>query len=179
MDQSSVQQNPRAGELAFAVIDAHVNGTLFHDRPPIVCGTVATGNNPRYCDKAGRSFHKVFRRPSLWLGLSGLGVCLAKQYLCGQRWLLVLSESLSFPLLVRLRLPALIWMASLNDLSPNPNAANFLTSPRPGLRIKSPDIVTTQAMTDAPLAQLDRASDYGSEGWRFDSSRAYHFSLRN
>lgn len=27
---------------------------------------------------------------------------------------------------------------------------------------------------DAPLAQLDRASDYGSEGWGFDSSRAHH-----
>lgn len=26
----------------------------------------------------------------------------------------------------------------------------------------------------APLAQLDRASDYGSEGWGFDSSRAHH-----
>ena len=27
---------------------------------------------------------------------------------------------------------------------------------------------------DAPLAQLDRASDYGSEGWGFDSLRAHH-----
>ena len=26
----------------------------------------------------------------------------------------------------------------------------------------------------APLAQLDRASDYGSEGWRFKSSKARH-----
>ncbi len=26
---------------------------------------------------------------------------------------------------------------------------------------------------DAPIAQLDRASDYGSEGWGFDSSWAY------
>ncbi len=25
----------------------------------------------------------------------------------------------------------------------------------------------------APVAQLDRASDYGSEGWGFESSRAY------
>ena len=27
----------------------------------------------------------------------------------------------------------------------------------------------------APLAQLDRASDYESEGQRFDSSRAHHY----
>jgi hypothetical protein len=27
----------------------------------------------------------------------------------------------------------------------------------------------------APLAQLDRASDYGSEGWEFDSLRVRHF----
>lgn len=26
----------------------------------------------------------------------------------------------------------------------------------------------------APVAQLDRASDYGSEGWGFESSRAHH-----
>ena len=32
----------------------------------------------------------------------------------------------------------------------------------------------------APVAQLDRASDYGSEGWEFESSRARHyFSLRS
>ena len=29
----------------------------------------------------------------------------------------------------------------------------------------------------APVAQLDRAPDYGSEGWGFDSLRAYHFSI--
>jgi hypothetical protein len=28
---------------------------------------------------------------------------------------------------------------------------------------------------DAPIAQLDRASDYGSEGWGFKSSWAYFF----
>jgi hypothetical protein len=28
----------------------------------------------------------------------------------------------------------------------------------------------------APIAQLDRASDYGSEGWGFESSWAYHMS---
>src|SRR5689334_146491 len=27
----------------------------------------------------------------------------------------------------------------------------------------------------APIAQLDRASDYGSEGWGFNSSWAHHF----
>ena len=29
-------------------------------------------------------------------------------------------------------------------------------------------------MSDAPVAQLDRASDSGSEGWGFESLRAYH-----
>ena len=29
-------------------------------------------------------------------------------------------------------------------------------------------------MTQALVAQLDRASDYGSEGWGFESSRAHH-----
>src|SRR5262245_32875557 len=29
----------------------------------------------------------------------------------------------------------------------------------------------------APVAQLDRASDYGSEAWRFDSFRAHQTSL--
>ena len=28
---------------------------------------------------------------------------------------------------------------------------------------------------NAPVDQLDRSSDYGSEGWGFDSSRAYFF----
>ena len=31
--------------------------------------------------------------------------------------------------------------------------------------------------TNAPVAQLDRASDYGSEGWRFDSSQAHHIPI--
>lgn len=29
----------------------------------------------------------------------------------------------------------------------------------------------------APLAQLDRASDFGSEGWGFESLRAHRFSF--
>lgn len=28
---------------------------------------------------------------------------------------------------------------------------------------------------NAPVAQLDRASDYGSEGWEFESLRVYSF----
>ncbi len=32
---------------------------------------------------------------------------------------------------------------------------------------------TMLTVRDAPVAQLDRASDYGSEGWRFESSRVY------
>ena len=31
------------------------------------------------------------------------------------------------------------------------------------------------AALGAPVAQLDRASDYGSEGLGFDSLRVYHF----
>ena len=31
----------------------------------------------------------------------------------------------------------------------------------------------TQQRKLAPVAQLDRVSDYGSEGWGFESSRAY------
>ena len=34
-------------------------------------------------------------------------------------------------------------------------------------------------LTDAPLAQLDRALDYESSGQRFESSRARHFSFNN
>src|SRR5690606_38160143 len=30
-------------------------------------------------------------------------------------------------------------------------------------------------LAPAPVAQLDRASDYGSEGWEFESLRARHF----
>ena len=33
------------------------------------------------------------------------------------------------------------------------------------------------AVLGAPVAQLDRASDYGSEGLGFDSLRVYHFFL--
>ena len=31
-----------------------------------------------------------------------------------------------------------------------------------------------RTLLDAPVAQLDRALDYGSKGWGFDSSRAHH-----
>ena len=33
--------------------------------------------------------------------------------------------------------------------------------------------VSGEAVDDAPIAQLDRALDYGSKGWGFDSSRAH------
>jgi hypothetical protein len=36
-----------------------------------------------------------------------------------------------------------------------------------GVRIPAPQ------QADAPVAQLDRASDFGSEGWGFKSLRAY------
>ena len=42
------------------------------------------------------------------------------------------------------------------------------------VRPSSPDL---SGIGRAPVAQLDRASDYESEGWRFDSFRARHFSL--
>ncbi len=34
-------------------------------------------------------------------------------------------------------------------------------------------------MPSAPVAQLDRASDYGSEGREFESCRAHHLVKRN
>ena len=34
-------------------------------------------------------------------------------------------------------------------------------------------------LNDAPVAQLDRASDYGSEGWGFKSLRVHHFLAQN
>ncbi len=30
----------------------------------------------------------------------------------------------------------------------------------------------------APVAQLDRASDFGSEGWGFESLQAYYFFIK-
>jgi hypothetical protein len=35
----------------------------------------------------------------------------------------------------------------------------------------TPEIVSFRT-SQAPLAQLDKASDYGSEGWEFESLRA-------
>ncbi len=35
-------------------------------------------------------------------------------------------------------------------------------------------LAVTSVPIDAPVAQLDRASDYGSGGWGFDSLRAHH-----
>src|ERR1700730_17605707 len=42
------------------------------------------------------------------------------------------------------------------------------------IRASSPNL----AALKAPVAQLDRASDYGSEGLKFESSRARFFSNR-
>jgi hypothetical protein len=33
---------------------------LVHDRPPFACGSVPHRNNPRLCDRSGRSFHIVY-----------------------------------------------------------------------------------------------------------------------
>lgn len=40
-----------------------------------------------------------------------------------------------------------------------------------GVRIPAPQL------NRAPVAQLDRASDFGSEGWGFKSSRAYALKM--
>ena len=42
-----------------------------------------------------------------------------------------------------------------------------------GVRIPAPQ------QSDAPVAQLDRASDFGSEGWGFKSLRAYGIANSN
>ena len=34
---------------------------------------------------------------------------------------------------------------------------------------------TSKSKTRGPVAQLDRASGYGPEGWGFDSLRVHHF----
>src|SRR5207245_1419594 len=41
-------------------------------------------------------------------------------------------------------------------------------------QLTSPNVVKFEAC--GPVAQLDRASDFGSEGWGFDSLRGRHFS---
>ena len=38
--------------------------------------------------------------------------------------------------------------------------------------------INARSFALAPVAQLDRASDFGSEGWGFDSLRAYSPELR-
>ena len=56
----------------------------------------------------------------------------------------------------------------------------------PGLRVMSglfaqaaPSPRCHPTLCCAPVAQLDRASDYGSEGWEFESSRARHNPLKS
>ena len=39
--------------------------------------------------------------------------------------------------------------------------------------------ILTKIQTDASVAQLDRASVFGTEGWGFESLRVYSFSLAN
>ena len=47
-------------------------------------------------------------------------------------------------------------------------AGRWSLDPLVGVRIPAPQ----QQTKHAPVAQLDRASDFGSEGWGFESSRA-------
>ena len=67
-------------------------------------------------------------------------------------------------------------MPRLGDLTSH-SARNTLR----GLRAERCDVLDglldrrspeRQTPRQAPVAQLDRASDYGSEGWRFESFRA-------
>ncbi len=53
--------------------------------------------------------------------------------------------------------------------------SGWLGKTGPEVRILSSPPVASASARSAPLAQLDRASDYGSEGWGFKSSRARHF----
>src|SRR5256886_1060115 len=46
-------------DLPLAVIERHVGSILVHDRPPFACGSVPARNNPRLCNRSGRSFHIV------------------------------------------------------------------------------------------------------------------------
>ena len=50
----------------------------------------------------------------------------------------------------------------------------FSLSDKP-IRLTIPPVVIHDRVWGAPVAQLDRASDYGSEGLEFDSLRVYHF----
>ena len=50
----------------------------------------------------------------------------------------------------------------------------FSLSDKP-IRFTIPPVVIHDRVWGAPVAQLDRASDYGSEGLEFDSLRVYHF----
>lgn len=51
----------------------------------------------------------------------------------------------------------------------NPSSPTIIGKCLPGNAMES-----VANLACVPVAQLDRASDYGSEGWRFDSSRAHH-----
>jgi hypothetical protein len=46
-------------DLPLAVVQRHVGSILLHDRPPFACGSVPARNNPRLCNRSGRSFHIV------------------------------------------------------------------------------------------------------------------------
>ena len=52
----------------------------------------------------------------------------------------------------------------------------FSLSDKP-IRFTIPPVVIHDRVWGAPVAQLDRASDYGSEGLEFDSLRVYHLCL--
>jgi hypothetical protein len=39
-------------------------------------------------------------------------------------------------------------------------------------------LLRTFGEENAPVAQLDRASDYGSEGWGFESLQAHHLFIK-
>jgi hypothetical protein len=49
----------RDHDLPLAVIERHECSTLVHDRPPFRLWLCSPRNNPRLCDRSGRSFHIV------------------------------------------------------------------------------------------------------------------------
>ena len=57
--------------------------------------------------------------------------------------------------------------------------SNMTAKPDAWLDCFAPQLAVLSAPhSHAPVAQLDRASDFGSEGWGFDSLRAYSAKLR-
>ena len=98
-----------------------------------------------------------------------------------RRWpilsgLLVLTIALASPATAQTH-----WVATLvgGNESPAVSSAATTTSQTPRPRSTAPLALHSRAAArPAPVAQLDRASVYGTEGQRFESSRAHHGCIR-